>query len=342
MRAGDQLLEVSWEPPISGDPYILDYRISVSPPDVGSFLMEGPGGGTATVHGLTNGTSYTVTITAIAFSGQTASEPSLPATPAPPLPTSLSLAASRGIVAPGVRVWLTGTLRGPGGSPLGGETVLVEHRRRGTTNWIRLTATTSRGDGQVGVQVAPTTHVHYRLRHPATPFYGASVSRLVVILAGSRITSRLAPGRIVLGRTATLSGTAFPVARGKLLALQQKVGRSWRTVRRTRSGVRGRYVFTLRPARAGSTWWRVSKASDAVTLSAASPAWRLKVLPKPKPKPRPKPKPKPSCDPSYPDFCIPPGVPDLDCSDIPWRNFAVLPPDPHNFDGDNDGVGCES
>ena len=47
------------------------------------------------------------------------------------------------------------------------------------------------------------------------------------------------------------------------------------------------------------------------------------------------------CDPSYPGVCIPPPPPDLDCADIPYRNFRVLPPDPHHFDGDHDGIGCE-
>lgn len=49
------------------------------------------------------------------------------------------------------------------------------------------------------------------------------------------------------------------------------------------------------------------------------------------------------CDPSYPDFCIPPAwqVGDLDCKDVAGRRFTVLPPDGHNFDGDFDGVGCE-
>lgn len=47
------------------------------------------------------------------------------------------------------------------------------------------------------------------------------------------------------------------------------------------------------------------------------------------------------CDPSYPDVCILPPPPDLDCKDIPYRRFRVLPPDPHNFDGDKNGVGCE-
>lgn len=47
------------------------------------------------------------------------------------------------------------------------------------------------------------------------------------------------------------------------------------------------------------------------------------------------------CDPSYPTVCIPPAPPDLDCADVPYRRFRVLPPDPHHFDGGGDGIGCE-
>jgi micrococcal nuclease len=47
------------------------------------------------------------------------------------------------------------------------------------------------------------------------------------------------------------------------------------------------------------------------------------------------------CDPSYPDVCIPPPPPDLDCADVPHTGFRVVGADPHRFDGDGDGVGCE-
>ena len=47
------------------------------------------------------------------------------------------------------------------------------------------------------------------------------------------------------------------------------------------------------------------------------------------------------CEPSYPDVCIPPSPPDLDCGDVAYGAFTVYPPDPHRFDGDYDGVGCE-
>lgn len=71
--------------------------------------------------------------------------------------------------------------------------------------------------------------------------------------------------------------------------------------------------------------------------SGASPV--PPVAPAPPPAPV---APTANCDPSYPTVCIPPRPPDLDCGEIPHRNFTVLPPDPHRFDGDKDGVGCET
>jgi micrococcal nuclease len=49
-----------------------------------------------------------------------------------------------------------------------------------------------------------------------------------------------------------------------------------------------------------------------------------------------------NCDPSYPSVCIPLYPPDLNCGDVSDKRFEVLPPDPHGFDNDGDGVGCES
>ncbi len=53
-----------------------------------------------------------------------------------------------------------------------------------------------------------------------------------------------------------------------------------------------------------------------------------------------------NCAVSYPTVCIPSPPPDLNCADISYTNFAVrwdvADPDPHHFDGNRDGVGCES
>jgi hypothetical protein len=48
-----------------------------------------------------------------------------------------------------------------------------------------------------------------------------------------------------------------------------------------------------------------------------------------------------ACDPNYAGFCVPIVSYDLDCSDIRHR-VIVIGVDIHHFDGDNDGIGCES
>jgi micrococcal nuclease len=95
----------------------------------------------------------------------------------------------------------------------------------------------------------------------------------------------------------------------------------------------------------------VQEAAQAASLgmwgACAAPVV-APVVPTPVPASAPAPAPQPlveqggNCDPSYPDICIPANSPDLDCPDIPNRRFKVIPPDPHRFDGDKDGIGCES
>jgi hypothetical protein len=47
------------------------------------------------------------------------------------------------------------------------------------------------------------------------------------------------------------------------------------------------------------------------------------------------------CDSSYPEICITTYSSKLICADIPFRDFKVILPDPHGFDSDADGIGCE-
>lgn len=94
------------------------------------------------------------------------------------------------------------------------------------------------------------------------------------------------------------------------------------------------YVFERRFQRLGPY-----RASERAAKAASRGLWRGCGVAPPPPPPG-------NCHASYPTVCIPPAPPDLDCGDIPHRGFRVrhdVPdPDPHGFDGDQDGVGCES
>lgn len=48
-----------------------------------------------------------------------------------------------------------------------------------------------------------------------------------------------------------------------------------------------------------------------------------------------------ACDPNYAGYCVPVVSYDLDCADIGHR-VIVVGVDIHHFDGDHDGIGCES
>lgn len=94
------------------------------------------------------------------------------------------------------------------------------------------------------------------------------------------------------------------------------------------------YLEAQRQARAaGVGLWGPRPSTPAPTRSTPAP---------PPPTAAPPPPAATACDPSYPTVCIPPPPPDLNCADIPFRRFKVLPPDPHRFDGDRDGIGCET
>lgn len=77
-------------------------------------------------------------------------------------------------------------------------------------------------------------------------------------------------------------------------------------------------------------------------LIVKCPGARMPLVPAPAAGPTPLPAATGNCDPAYPTVCIPPPPPDLDCVDIAFRRFTVLAPDPHHFDGDHNGIGCES
>jgi micrococcal nuclease len=89
------------------------------------------------------------------------------------------------------------------------------------------------------------------------------------------------------------------------------------------------YVYDRPFARLGAY-----RAAEGAGKRAARSLWKCGVAARAKPTAA-------RCDPSYPDFCIPSSPPDLDCADI-GRSFTVRGADPHRFDREGDGVGCES
>jgi micrococcal nuclease len=95
---------------------------------------------------------------------------------------------------------------------------------------------------------------------------------------------------------------------------------------------------TARESSAG-LWGDAPTVGPAAT---AKPTAKATAKPTARPTAKPTAPPASNCDSSYPGVCIPPYPPDLDCGDVTYRRFDVIGSDPHGFDGDGDGLGCES
>jgi micrococcal nuclease len=159
--------------------------------------------------------------------------------------------------------------------------------------------------------------------------------------------------RLVLNKRVVLRGDRTQARRdqyGRLLAYVNLTSGADAGLQLLRRGFARVYVYN------GHTFGRFGQYNDAERQASAARLglWAscsqtattttttpLPVLPPP-PTTMP---PTTNCAASYPDVCIPPPPPDLDCGQITYKRFRVVhsvpSPDPHRFDGDKDGVGCE-
>jgi micrococcal nuclease len=138
--------------------------------------------------------------------------------------------------------------------------------------------------------------------------------------------------RLADGRDVVLKGDATQSTRdryGRLLAYVWLPGGKDLGFQQLAAGVARVYVYD-RPFQRLSAYRRAEQTGRRRTKSL----WHCGTG-------GPKPKPGGRCDPSYPTVCIPPPPPDLDCADVPYTNFKVVGADPHHFDGNHNGVGCE-
>ena len=104
--AGDASITAAWEPPpASGDFPVTHYRAVASPGGLGCLTSVL----SCTITGVTNGTSYTVTVRALTGAGWSApSEPSNTVTPTPQATCSVRITGSRADGPQGDRVVITG------------------------------------------------------------------------------------------------------------------------------------------------------------------------------------------------------------------------------------------
>jgi endonuclease YncB( thermonuclease family) len=167
--------------------------------------------------------------------------------------------------------------------------------------------------------------------------------RHVYLPDGALITERLAEDGNGFARRYAPDIAQQPlIVNAQTSAIREKVG-LWAACTVNRARTRTAFKPQPRPA-AQQPPSAPASASQGLTSQPASDAQQPAPAAQPAPQQpaAPAQDARANCDPSYPTICIPVNSADLDCPDIADRRFPVVGADPHRFDGDNDGIGCES
>ena len=189
---------------------------------------------------------------------------------------------------------------------------------------LRATVTSVVDGDTVRVRLASGRGERVRLIGIDTPETGDCLSRQATAAAR----------RLAHGQDVTLIGDGTQATRdryGRLLAYVWLPGGRDLGFRMISQGLARVYVYDRPFARLGAY-----RRAEQIGRQRSTNVWRGCRPQRTAPPPA-----RGNCDPSYPTVCIPPYPPDLDCDEIPYSNFTVRGSDPHGFDGDGDGVGCE-
>jgi len=165
-----------------------------------------------------------------------------------------------------------------------GVPVRVEQLVRGAAGWARVADTATGADGRFRVRARLQRSGLLRAVPigVATVASSASSAEAGGAVAGTtrvRVAARLSPSavrrHVTAGRTARVAGTLKPAERGRVVTLQLRGRKGWRTVDRDRTDRAGRFRLVERLREARSVPARVRFRGDATNAASTRSLGRL-------------------------------------------------------------------
>jgi hypothetical protein len=157
------------------------------------------------------------------------------------------------------------------GTGVPGDLVHVQRYDQPTALWIDVPSEDARADasGAYSFTLTPVGATMYRVTS------GSVTSVPVVLFVHARVTLKASAKKVGLGQRVVLSGVARPLESGQKVAIQRKVGASWKTIATVRVSPSGSFSYAWRPsarctyvlrARVGGNAYVLSGTSSSVTI----------------------------------------------------------------------------
>ncbi len=194
--------------------------------------------------------------------------------------TALALSATPKVVRLGDGVSLKARLTTTADDqPVSGETVVVQWKRGGTTNWRELAGLTTGQGGRVEWLQRPHFSGQFRAVFAGSATYDDSRSSARTVSLQPSVRVRLTKNWVRSAGHVKLKGEVAPTYKGERVSLQRRFDGGWRTVAKKRQGGKGRFAFRVGGTdRLGPAKYRVKLEGRDIHLSATSRVKKLTTV----------------------------------------------------------------
>lgn len=248
-EVGDRVAVLRWTAGGTGTAVACDVTGAPDPITQSSCVRTLPVTGLeARDTGFTNTSSRTYAVWATDTDGTTSDTPTtLPLGAVSPVTPVLSLAESASKIHYGTKVGLSGTMTRLG-LPSGHQVVELWGGTLGTSTARLIGRMTTSASGTAYAALAPSRSTVYWMRFPGDAFSAAVESPHRIVTLVARVSAAVTPASIIQRETTVLHGQVLPPLNGAVLAVQRRIGTTWRAFSSVRAGADGGYSLPLRPA----------------------------------------------------------------------------------------------
>ncbi|MBE1608418.1 hypothetical protein [Actinopolymorpha pittospori] len=280
-RTSSTTAHLAWTNPADADRaatvvrYMPDTSAPPTNPTVGNLAYTG-NGSSVDLSGLTAGRAYSVGIFTYDSTGNVSSARVVTVTGS--YAPVLTFTASPTTLTYGAAVTMSGRLTDPAGAAVASARVHVQYRSIGTTTWKTLVSGTTSSTGQITTSIKPSGTRDFRLLADAVGQLPSVTSPVRRVNVAPKITAALAgKSSILLGQTATVTGSLAPSHPGHAVLLQAYYSGAWHTVKSATLSSSSTYSVSYTPTSKGARTFRVYHSADTDHLAGVSPNLTLTV-----------------------------------------------------------------